>query len=152
DDYVRVLATAAGSPTQVYSGGGADSFVVGSVPGTLDGLAGPLTIDAGAGPNQLYVTEQGRAAGDQVALTPPSMSSAVVPFTLNYYASGGTYDRAVLLVTGAGNDTLYVLGIAFETLLFTTDGNDAVNVSSTAGTLDTLGALLVLDAGTGANA
>src|SRR5262249_42447608 len=152
NDAIRVLATRAGSPTTVDAGAGDDSFVVASAPGTLDALASALTLEAGTGANLLYTTEAGRTAPDTLTLTASTIASAAAA-TLTYRATGGSFAAGFFLIAGAGGDTVFIQGTAAGSapLVYTGPGDDAVYVTSAAGTLDLLAGDLVVDEGPGAN-
>src|SRR5262249_53726265 len=105
------------------------------------------------GANLLYVTESGRTTADTVTLTATAISSNALPAPLTYRATGGSFGGGFFLITGAGNDTVFIRGTAAGSapLVYTGAGDDDVYVTGPAGTLDTLAGGLVLDAGPGAN-
>jgi hypothetical protein len=141
-------------PTTLNGNGGDDVFVVSSATNTLDGLAGmPLTIDGGAGANQLSVSEAGRSADDTISVTGTQISSSVVGFTINYTATGGDFSKGVSVTAASGNNAIAVLGTAASapTTVSSGAGNDAFTISSPTSTLDTLHAPLSIDAGGGSN-
>src|SRR5262249_43602321 len=130
NDAGRVLGTAAGGLTAVLTGGGDDEVVVASAAATLATLAGVLLVDAGAGTNDLLVTESGAAAADAVAVTGGSVSSSGLGFLINYQATGGTFGNGVGVITGGGADTVNVLGAppGQPLIVYTGGGADTVNV------------------------
>jgi Ca2+-binding RTX toxin-like protein len=160
-DTVNVQSTLAGGTTTVNTGGGNDTINVSSnAPtntGNLAGLAGTLTVDGGAGANQLNVSESGSATADTVLVTNNQISSAVVPFTINYLATGGTFGGGINLSTGSAADTVNVQSTLAggTTTVNTGGGNDTINVSSNAptntGNLAGLAGTLTVDGGAGAN-
>ncbi len=133
-----LMGTAAGTTTTVNAGPGDDVIHVSSdAPadaGTLDGLKGPLEIDGQAGSNTLTISEGGSTTGDVVKLTSSQVVSAVVPFTIGYQATGGTFAGGIHLVTGSGDDAVNVQSTRADspTTVNTGAGNDTINVSSDA--------------------
>ncbi|MGD0900739.1 MAG: hypothetical protein ABR915_23145, partial [Thermoguttaceae bacterium] len=160
-DTVNVQSTVAGSTTTINTGGGNDTINVSSnAPtntGNLAGLAGTLSIDGGAGSNTLNVSESGIAAADTVLVTSSQISSTVIPFTINYQATGGTFAGGINLTTGSGGDTVNVQSTLTggTTAINTGAGNDTINVSSNAptdtGNLAGLAGTLSIDGGAGSN-
>jgi hypothetical protein len=160
-DTVNVQSTLTGGTTTVDTNGGGDTINVSSnAPtntGNLTGLAGTLTIDGGAGSNTLNVSESGSSSADTVLLTNDAISSAVVPFTINYSASGGTFAGGINLSTGSAGDTVNVQSTLTggTTTVDTNGGGDTINVSSDAptddGNLDAVAGPLSVDGGTGSN-
>jgi hypothetical protein len=154
DDFIRVLGTLGNGTTSINTGAGADTIVVGSLlPATLANLIGNLNVDGGSGANALYVTEEGRTVPVQMTITATTIQSALSPATISYTATGGTFGRGILVLTGSGDDTVTVQGAPAGTLLsvFTGGGNDVVVVSPPAGSLSTLQSTLGIDGGTGIN-
>ena len=93
-------------PTAINSGSGNDIINVSSnAPtntGDLSGLGGTLTIDAGAGSNTLAVSASGSVTVNEVMhVTGSEISSTVVPFTINYSATSGTYGTIDVSSSGA---------------------------------------------------
>ena len=154
-------STLAGGTTSINTGGGNDTINVSSnAPtdtGNLDGLAGTLDIDGGAGSNTLNVSESGSSTADTVLVTNSQISSTVVPFTINYQATGGTFAGGINLSTGSAADTVNVQSTLTggTTSINTGGGNDTVNVSSNAptdtGNLAGLAGTLSINAGAGSN-
>src|SRR5207237_5624367 len=91
NDLVFVQGTRADAPTLVQTGGGDDDIEVSSNPtltlGTLDTLAGPLTIDAGAGSNRLVISEAALQGADKVWVTAQAVTGTQVPFRVFYRAT-----------------------------------------------------------------
>src|SRR5205823_3716217 len=89
---VNVQSTLAGAPTTINTGAGNDTINVSSdAPtgtGSLAGLQSTLTVNAGGGANQLNVSEAGSTTADSITVTASQITSAGVPFTINYKASG----------------------------------------------------------------
>jgi hypothetical protein len=95
----------------INTGAGNDTIIVSSdAPanlGTLDGIQGTLSLDAGTGANALHVSDFGQTtlANDNIGVTPnqitgiAGMSNGSV---INYRASGGTFSDASI----DGSDTL----------------------------------------------
>jgi acrosin len=170
-DLFNVRSTLAGITTTVAGNGGDDTINVSSDAaldgtnlvndGNLDGIAGTLTLDGGAGTNTLIVSDFG-------ATTPNSNGNVIVTSSqitgfagatdatvINYTSAGGT-------LTIRGSNTLGDLFNVRSTLVMVVTtvagngGNDTVNVSSDApantGNLDGIAGTLTLDGGAGTNA
>ena len=160
-DTVNVQSTLTGGTTAINTGGGNDTINVSSnAPtntGNLAGLAGTLSINEGAGSNTLNVSESGISTADTVLVTNGQISSAVIPFTINYQATGGTFGGGINLLTGSGADTVNVQSTLAggTTAINTGGGNDTINVSSNAptntGNLAGLAGTLSIDGGAGSN-
>ncbi|MDE3068412.1 MAG: hypothetical protein KGJ60_12810, partial [Verrucomicrobiota bacterium] len=128
-----------------------DTFYVGwqgasYIPGSLAGIAAPLTIEGDNGPNldgttpntpgtndTIYVTDSGDVADRNFTLTSTTLTG-------DAFGAGGlmTYDGAVEnlnLYTGAGNNTLTVngTGTATQTSIYGGDGNDTFVVNDSNG-------------------
>jgi hypothetical protein len=138
-DTVNVQAASGtdGATLQVNTQGGADTINVSSnAPidsGNLSGLAGALTVDGGTGSNTLNVSESGISTADTVLLTSSQISSFVIPFSVNYSATGGSFGGGVYLTTGSGNDIINVQSTlsSATTTVNAGGGNDQINVLST---------------------
>jgi hypothetical protein len=153
NDQVSVLSTRAGATTAVNTGGGNDLVVVSSDPtgtGTLNGLAGPLTIDEGSGVNELFVSEMGSIQPDQVSLFSNQILSASLGFVITYQATGGTFGNGVVFDGGSGNDVVTVWSALanIPTLINTGGGDDVINVQVFA---NSTYSTLYLDGGPGTN-
>src|SRR5205807_1181713 len=108
---------------------------------------------------------------DTVVLSTTQISSVVVPFTIKYSATLGTFGQGVRLLLGSGNDIVSVAGTAAgaptlvdsgagndsvnvmansansSTVVNTGLGNDTIRVSSASNTLDTFRSPVTIDAG-----
>src|SRR5262249_1297421 len=77
------------------------------------------------------VCEGGNAAGDTVSVSNTRIAGTVVPFAVNYTATGGTF-RSVYVLTGSGNDVVNVNSLLPASQTGTTilagAGNDVINV------------------------
>jgi hypothetical protein len=158
NDLFAVHATPAGSVTYLYGGAGDDSFQFSSdAPfdkGVTAGLRGPVVVDGGPGVNQLVVSDAGDPQGGFDALTPNEVLGAVAPNGIYFTATGGSFAGGVYLLTGSGDDLVYVVGTpgGATTTLLTGAGNDVIAVTAQNGTLAAaLGGPLIIDAGPGAN-
>ena len=135
--------------TAINSGSGNDTINVSSdAPintGDLSGLGGTLTIDAGAGSNTLAVSESGSATVNEVMhVTGSEISSTVVPFTIDYSSTGGTY--GTIDVSSSGNISLDGGLSATETVAV----SSAMAIVNGAGAgTDVTASNLALSAGTG---
>ncbi len=159
-DTINVRSTLAGASTVVNGGGGADVINVSSDSpvnsGTLDNLAGLLTINGGAGANTLNVSDSGDADADPAVVVTSTAITGIAPVTVNYFPStgaGGTLN----VFTSAGADVINVQStLAGATTVVNGGGaGDTINVSSNApantGTLDNIAGTLMLDGGAGVN-
>jgi hypothetical protein len=155
DDLVFVRSTAAGTLTQLNTGGGNDTVVLSSAAGMLDQLAGALAVDAGPGANQLYVSESGQTAADTVTLADGWLASSAAPSLVHYTATGGTFSRGVVFVSGSGNNTVSVPSLTAlgPTLAFGGAGNDTflVTLPAPAGPAAIPPGTLTIDGGGGSN-
>jgi hypothetical protein len=149
-DTVYVQGTLAGGVTFVLTGGGDDTIAVTSAANTLDGFAGLLVLDAGAGANLLFVSEAGRAVGDMIGVASTSIASTGTGFAMTYISTGGTFGRGVTVQGTAGDDLIVVLSQApaAPTVVLAAGGNDTVvvDVSTTS-----FYAMLTIDGGAGSN-
>jgi hypothetical protein len=147
-DTVDVESTRAGALTGIVTGAGDDIIRVSSAAGTLDTLRGTLNIDAGAGSNALQVSAASSTTADAVGVTASSLFSTILGFTINYFATGGTYG-GISLTTGSGDDLVVVVSApAFTPLsIHTGAGSDTIGVVVTSSSA----LRLVLDGGTGDN-
>src|SRR5262249_7611611 len=106
---VRAAATA----LQVNTQGSNDIVNISSDAPTntanLAGLVAAVSVDGGAGSNTLNVSEAGRAVADTVSISGTQIASAVVPFTINYAATGGSFGNGVGFTSGSLADTVNIL-------------------------------------------
>jgi hypothetical protein len=154
NDAVFAQATAAGLSTILNTGGGDDTVTVASADGTLDALAAPLDIDAGAGSNELVINESGRTAPDTVVLTDSWIGGEVVPFLVSYTATGGSFGRGVLFSTGSGDNLVSVWSTAAGAPLTVRGGAGADSFyvgAADEGLPDAFAGPLTIDGGGGAN-
>jgi hypothetical protein len=130
-DTVNVQGTLAGGTTTVNTGGGNDVLNVSSPTNLLTGLAGPLVVDAGAGANQLTVSESGSTTADNLTLSTTQVTSSVHGFTVTYQATGGTFRSLTLTATQAA-DTITVQSVppGVTTTVQGAGGDDAFNVQA----------------------
>jgi hypothetical protein len=165
DTTVTVWGTAAGAPLTVDMGAGPDRVnVTGSygllAPVTVNGGSGsdtfsvsassgaPVTVNARSSSNELIVS-----SGGNVILSPTFITSTTTGATVYYPATGGTFSKGVVLVTGNGNDAVGVWGTApgGATCIYTLGGDDRVEAMASDGNANTLASPLSLDLGTGKN-
>ena len=149
-----IQGTAGGTPTTVTANG-SDTFIVGSSGNLLSGIAGPLTLQGGAGNSLLYVTEAGSTTPDTVYLTASAVISGLGTFAPISYttAAGGTFGNGVFLVLGSGGNFLQVYSTAAGDIygLYTGAGNDTIAVTSPTSTLNTMAGPFAIEAGSGSN-
>ena len=131
-DLVTVVGTSANAAqTNIATGDGDDRIGVTAQTGSLGAaLAGPLSIDAGAGNNVLVVSEANNTAGDHIEVTADAIIGESSPFVIGYTASGGTF-AGVVLTTGSGADVIDVFSKRADGQLDvgTGGGGDTVRVS-----------------------
>src|SRR5262249_19577048 len=133
-DTVYVESTLAGASAQVLTDAGDDTIAVSSDPGLLGGLlsgvAGSLTVDAGAGSNKLTLSDRAQTAGNQFWVTDHGIAGSVMPFTVLFRASGGNFNRGIALVTGGGIDVIIVQSqfAGAPTAIYTNGGDDVFHV------------------------
>jgi fibronectin-binding autotransporter adhesin len=143
-DTALVQSTLAGATTAINTGSGDDVLYVSSAVGTggtLDGLRGPLVLDAGAGSNFLVVSAAG-GGPDTLTLTGSSISDTA-GLSIAYQASGGSF-AGVNLATGPGDFRVYVQSTAAGAVtgVLNLGGDDTVDVcSDTATNMGDLGGL-----------
>ena len=124
-----------GAATTVNTGVDDDTIRVGSLSpaagGTVNGILGRLTVDAGSGTDTLVVDDTGKvtaASGELSAteVTGLGMSSGI----------GYTGVESVTIGLGGGDDTFSVKSTAsgVTTTVNTNGGSDAVTIQSTGGT------------------
>ena len=133
--YVNAIAIAQSGALTIDGGGGDDVVTIGSLASTtafdsgnstLDTINAPVTVN-NTGGGAVNVDESGSSAADTVTFTNGQISSAIVPFTVNYGSGVGT----VQLATGSGNDTVNVnstLGGATSDI-FGNAGDDTLNIA-----------------------
>ncbi len=132
---VFIQGTQAGAPTLVQTGSGNDVIQVSSDPnprlGLLSTLAAPLTIDAGAGANQLTLSEAASTTADKLWVTSQAVSGDAASFLVFYRATGGDLSRGLNVVAGSGDDTLIVQSqlTGVPTTLNANGGNDTFVVA-----------------------
>ena len=170
-DAVTILSTLVGSTTRVETYGGDDSIAIGGpgASGSLDGLAGSLAVDGGAGTNALTVSDGaslspnqlGRiAAGVLLGFAGPVGQDTPIFYanfaSLTVFGSGVgdtvVIDRpsaTLIFNTGAGSDDLTVAGLTLPAVVNADGGHAAVTVGGSGRTLADLAAPLTVNGGTG---
>lgn len=134
-NFISVQGTQASAPTLVRTGGGDDTVLVASstnaFQGKLDGLAAPVVVDAGAGSNQLSVSDAAQTVGNAITMTNEQITTGVEGAVIHYRATGGDFKRGVALFGGSGDDTLNIAcqlpGAPF--VLYGGNGNDLFQVA-----------------------
>lgn len=182
-DIINILSTLATTPLFVQAGAGNDFINLSSdAPlnsGNLDGIAGTVNLDAGAGANTLSVSDlTGTTANSNAFIGFNQILGFAGPTdatVINYTATGGSFSAINIegsvnvgdtftvnnpngplnLNTYGGADTVNVQAISFVANVNTGVDADTINVSSDAptnlGNLDAINATLNLEAGSGAN-
>ncbi|HVZ63437.1 MAG TPA: LEPR-XLL domain-containing protein, partial [Lacunisphaera sp.] len=132
NDTIAILTTA--GPTSVNGAAGDDTIRISSVApttsgGTLNGIAGRVTTDGGAGTNQLYLDDTGDATNNDGMLTGTEATGLGMTFGVGYA------NFATLNITlGSGNDTFDIASTHTTTTNLDTGlGDDSVNIDSIAG-------------------
>jgi hypothetical protein len=110
-----VQVTSPGGQVNVNTGGGADQITVGAA--ALDEFLGPLTVDAGAGHNDIRFSEGGSYVQDSVTLTASQVIRYSQPPTVEHNSENGDYTETaypmVINYKATGGDFLY--GVSFDT-------------------------------------
>jgi Ca2+-binding RTX toxin-like protein len=158
-DSVNLLSSDAA--TLIDTGAGDDTITISSdapmQTGDLDGLAGPLTIEAGSGMNVLKVSDRGESSGGDnanVVVTATQLLGIAGPgdaTAIGYRATGGAFANIVLtgsgaaiaesfaiqspagpfqLVTSAGPANVLVQSLSAFASIVTGGDDDVVTVSS----------------------
>ncbi len=146
NDVINVLSTLAATPVTINSGGGDDTFNVGSA-GTLSGIQGLLILNGNGGTNDVVnFNDQADAGPNVYTLTNNTLTRSV--------AAGMSFINVeqVTLNASLGNDTINVTS-SFATVTTTVNaggGDDTINVGS-AGSLSSLFGPLFLNGNGGAN-
>ena len=170
-DIVNVLGTRAGTVTTVNTGEGSDTINVGSFApttgGTVDGIAGPLTVngnDPSSGSDVLNIDDTGDVGPNTGTLTANAITGldmaggitygTIETLNINLGSGGDTFTIAsthagtTVLNTNAGNDTVNVRTISGASTVNAGSGDDIVNVGTSApatgGTLNQISAPLHL--------
>ena len=111
NDSVRIYSTAAGSTNGIDLGKGNNNVVVSSPTQTLNTMAGPIGVQGGTGINQLYISDAGSTVPDSIFVSGVSVQSPTAGYFISYTAApGGSFGRGVDVVTGSGNNHVYVVG------------------------------------------
>lgn len=142
-DTVNVQATQ--GATTIDTGTGDDAINVSSdAPehtGTLDGISGPLDIQAGSGSNSLHVSDIADTTPDGTFEAPVVITDHSItgfsPAEITYAASGGSFAGGIRIEGGSGGNTIDIQsthdtpGVRTITLVNTGQGADRVTVSET---------------------
>jgi hypothetical protein len=149
-DVVAVQALAPSMGLLINAGAGKDTIIVGTASGTLNGISGAIAVQGGAGGDTLELNASGTTAGGAYAFNGSVL--AAPGLTIYYGASGGGFGSVVLL-TGAGADTVTGYGTAAGTFVSigTGGGNDSIQLIDSGPFYTGYKGGLWLDAGPGAN-
>jgi Ca2+-binding RTX toxin-like protein len=143
-DIVNVLGTRAGTFTTVNAGSGDDTIHVGSTSGTLQGVAGLLTIegnDPASGSDVLNIVDVGDTGVNSGTLTATAITGLGMAGSIVY----GTIET-LNIELGSGADTFAIESThAGATRVRANGGDDTVNVGSTGGTLQGIAGLLTIE-------
>lgn len=182
-DTIAVESTLPGLITSIYGTSGDDTIRVSSdgtgTTGDLDGIAGELSVDGGAGVNAILVSDLGEAGAgananaivDVTGIAGLAGPTDATPIVLS--ASGGTNAlqvvtsgtpslaeqltvdgpaAAVVVDLAAGPDRAFVRTAGRPVTVSGNDGDDAIRIGSAASKLDGITATVTVDGGTGADA
>jgi hypothetical protein len=138
DDVVHVFATSATCTTNVNTGTGHDTVILGSsgtTPNTLEAIRGPVVVDGGPDTmDTVTLHDNGTAFSDPYTLTPTTVTR---PFfgALTYFNC-----ELVELYAEDGNNAIHVTGTMLGTPIFIDPGagHDDVTVDQTAASADGL--------------
>ncbi len=144
--------------------GGADDDTINVGLGTLNGLDAVLVVNGGQGTDTLNVDDSGDTAANTGELTGTTVTGlgmgVGIAYTVERLSIGlgsgadtftieSTHDGVTNLRANGGEDTLNVRTIAGDTTVLGGADDDTVNVGSLDGTLNGLGAVLVVSGGLG---
>jgi len=124
NDAVTVRSTPAGTLATLDLGAGRDIVNVGSTSGTLNDLAGSLTIEGAAGVDKVTVLNSGDTAANMGLLTSSALSGLGMGDPLTY---SGVESLDITL--GSGGDTFTVEGVGAEASVRLGGGDDTVTIS-----------------------
>ena len=159
-DVVNVLGTVAGTVTVVNGGAQDDTINVGL--GTLNGLAGALTVNGGPGTDTLDVDDSGDTAANTGVLTETTIAGlgmaglaygAVERLSIGLgsgadaFTIESTHEGETRLRTNGGEDTVNVQSVSGDSVVDGGADDDTINVGL--GTLNGLAAVLVVNGGQG---
>lgn len=139
NDIFNITGTQGGAHTRANTHNGNDVINVASnaptLAGTLDNIAGQLSIDAGSGDNTLNVSDVDSAVADGSPAIPVVINrnsiTGMSAGRINYVASSGNYAGGINIWAGKGSDTV-TIGSARSgdvTSVWLNDGDDAVTVT-----------------------
>jgi hypothetical protein len=149
NDTVNVLASTAGSITEVFGGTGSDTVNVGSLANSLDPILGVVCVrgsdgganDAGA-VDVLNVNDQGDNDIDNTyAITDKSVQRTDGPVAIFYNETGVVDVETLNVRAGQKNDTITITGISADTTVTANTGNDVITINKA----DAAGKFLVVN-------
>ena len=120
--------------------------------GSLNTILGPVTIDGGAGQNQLIISDFGSSFGGNVTISDTSVTGAT-PAPITYTATGGSFrnstnDGILYMGSNVGNDrfTIASTSAGNQTAVAGNGGDDTFSAIA-----DNLGGIVELRGGTGSD-
>ena len=143
NDIFNVQGTYGDTITNVNAHDGNDSFQVSSAaadqlvdqdtaPGHLDKIEGDLNLDAGAGTNSLFVSDNQAVVGDPAVWITDNRISGLAPADITYTSPGGNFDAGLSIWAGTGADNIEIVSVDTNsqtiTTLYTAGGADDVRV------------------------
>ena len=146
---INVLSTTVVTPVTIH---GSDSDVVNigvAVSGTLNNIAGAVTVDGGGSHSSLNVNDQATSSTSNYIYTVTGGSINRAAVGAISYLNVGT----VVLSTSAGADTVNVNSTTLNSLLTVHGGvnDDTFNLGASAGSVDDLQSPVSIDGGGGNN-
>ena len=142
DDLLNVLGTQDGAHTRIDSADGNDTFNLSSdgdsLEGTLDAIAGDLSIEAGHGDNMLNISDAGSDVGDLAAVMTRALITGLSDGAIEYAATDGRFAGGINLWLGEGNDELTIHSTRADdvTTLWLNGGDDSTTFTDDASGLD----------------
>jgi hypothetical protein len=138
---IDVNSTASGSDLSINCGGGNDAINIGN--GSLDNIAGAVTVDGGSGTTALVLDDSTANFNDTYTITATTVTRPFFGRLTYSHLAGLTLD------TETGDNIIDVNSTASGTGLFVNSnaGNDTINMGS--GNLDNIAGPVTVDGGTG---
>ncbi len=157
---IDINSTNLGTETAIDAGDGTNTITVSPQAHNLDAIAGPLTINGGAGANGLTVNDQANPHQfryfHQLTLTDSNLTrvASSLQFPLSFVASIDYHNLRTLLVHASPWGKLVDINSTAggtETTVDAGDGTNTITVSPQAHNLDAIQGPLTINGGTGAN-
>lgn len=138
-DSISVVGSLVGVITNIIGGDGADSIQLGTagsgLVGSLDSILGPVSVNGGAGANQLKLVDfsdsNGNAAASITATQILKLAGPSDTIPLNYAATGGTL-AITIRGSNTGADKITLTSPASPVTIFGNGGKDIVKANAVA--------------------